>query len=152
MINNSFVYITYYTPNTGEVITQQLTTMEKYNELKQNHTPVVLGKGHIFSHYVKNGELTAYLPIEKQKKLSKEELVDFWDNSLMDWDLIKATPYKWQEIRDRRNYELEKSDWTQLPDVPIPTKTAWATYRQELRDVTTQTDPFNITWPVPPNA
>jgi len=26
-------------------------------------------------------------------------------------------------------------------------KTAWATYRQALRDITTQADPFNITWP-----
>ena len=151
-MNNQFVHITYYNPTTGEVSTQELTTLERYTQLTQNQVPVALGKGHLFSHYVKDGELIPYLIEEKQKKLSKEELVDFWDNSLMDWDLIKATPYKWQEVRDRRNYELEKSDWTQLPDVPLTTKTAWATYRQQLRDITAQADPFNITWPTSPNA
>ena len=41
---------------------------------------------------------------------------------------------------------LKDCDWTQLLDSPVD-KTAWATYRQELRDITTQPDPFNITWP-----
>ena len=27
----------------------------------------------------------------------------------------------------------------------------WETYRQELRDITTQPDPFNITWPSIPS-
>lgn len=31
---------------------------------------------------------------------------------------------------------LQDSDWTQLPDVPLTDeqKTAWATYRQQVRD------------------
>jgi len=37
-----------------------------------------------------------------------------------------------------------------MPDVEISTKAAWATYRQELRDITTQSDPFNIIWPSKP--
>ena len=28
---------------------------------------------------------------------------------------------------------------------------AWRTYRQQLRDVTSQPDPFNIVWPTPPS-
>jgi len=148
----NIVDISYYDISTGEITGNEIAFEERYNNLKNSGAPVVLGKGHISTSYVKNGELLRYTEAEKIKKLSNELLIDFWDNSLMDWDLIKATPYKWQEIRDRRNYELQKSDWTQLPDVPIPTKAAWATYRQELRDITAQTDPFNITWPVPPNA
>jgi hypothetical protein len=31
-----------------------------------------------------------------------------------------------------------------------PTKEVWAAYRQALRDVTLQPDPFNIVWPTPP--
>jgi hypothetical protein len=34
--------------------------------------------------------------------------------------------------------------------VPLATKEAWATYRQALRDITTQTDPFELNWPVTP--
>lgn len=56
----------------------------------------------------------------------------------------------WPVIRARRDVLIAKTDWTQLPDVPLPTKEAWATYRQELRDITLQADPHNIIWPTPP--
>tara|TARA_Y100001951_G_C11261521_1_gene252805 strand:- start:49 stop:483 length:435 start_codon:yes stop_codon:yes gene_type:complete len=39
-------------------------------------------------------------------------------------------------LRTARDMELGSSDWTQLPDVPQATKNKWATYRQELRDIT----------------
>lgn len=58
----------------------------------------------------------------------------------------------WPVIRRQRDALLVQSDWTQLPDVPLPTKEAWATYRQALRDVTQQPDPRNISWPTPPGA
>jgi hypothetical protein len=57
---------------------------------------------------------------------------------------------QWQAVRTQRNQLLVGSDWTQLPDVPLATKEAWATYRQALRDITTQTDPFELNWPVTP--
>lgn len=56
---------------------------------------------------------------------------------------------KWVMVRTERNHRLMMCDWTQLPDAPVDA-TAWAAYRQELRDITTQTDPFNITWPQEP--
>lgn len=50
-----------------------------------------------------------------------------------------------------RSQMLSQSDWTQLPDVPLATKTAWAIYRQALRDITLHTGyPQTIVWPVPP--
>lgn len=52
-----------------------------------------------------------------------------------------------------RNQLLLHSDWTQLPDVPLPVekKTEWAVYRQLLRDITLQPDfPTNIVWPTKP--
>jgi hypothetical protein len=53
--------------------------------------------------------------------------------------------------RAQRNGLLAASDWTQMPDVEISTKTQWAAYRQALRDVTDQPGyPFNIIWPTPP--
>lgn len=57
---------------------------------------------------------------------------------------------KWEEIRLQRNELLGECDWTQLSDVPMETKSVWITYRQNLRDITNQTDPFNIVWPVKP--
>ena len=44
---------------------------------------------------------------------------------------------KWEQIKLWRNAELTRTDWTQLADVPVD-KAAWATYRQELRDVPDQ--------------
>lgn len=40
-------------------------------------------------------------------------------------------------IRQRRNSLLKDSDWTQLADVALTAdqKTAWAQYRQQLRDL-----------------
>ena len=54
---------------------------------------------------------------------------------------------QWQVVRTQRNQMLKDSDWTQLADAPVD-KAVWATYRQALRDITTQLDPFNITWPI----
>lgn len=53
-------------------------------------------------------------------------------------------------IRDERNTKLTESDWTQVADAPVD-KTAWATYRQALRDISAQEGfPWTITWPTQP--
>lgn len=59
---------------------------------------------------------------------------------------------KWGVVRKQRNQLLALTDWTQLPDVAIETKEAWAVYRQALRDITDQTDPEHIVWPIPPEG
>ena len=51
------------------------------------------------------------------------------------------------EVRAKRNQLLVQSDWTQVADVPVD-KAAWATYRQELRDITIQQNfPLEVIWP-----
>ena len=58
----------------------------------------------------------------------------------------------WESVRARRNIELLDSDWTQIPDSPLSEekKLEWSVYRQALRDITLQTDPFAIAWPSKP--
>lgn len=56
---------------------------------------------------------------------------------------------QWAAIRAERNTKLDACDWTQLPDAPVDSA-AWAVYRQALRDITTQADPFNPVWPKQP--
>ena len=52
-------------------------------------------------------------------------------------------------VRTSRNDKLKDCDWTQIADSTVD-KTAWATYRQALRDVTSQPGfPWAITWPNP---
>ena len=56
-------------------------------------------------------------------------------------------------LRSERDKLLTQSDWTQSPDSPLTDakKTEWATYRQQLRDLPSNTsDPANPTWPTPP--
>ena len=54
-------------------------------------------------------------------------------------------------VRDDSNKRLSDCDWTQLPDNPLANKADWATYRQQLRDVTSQTGfPWEVTWPTEP--
>ena len=61
-----------------------------------------------------------------------------------------ANDRKAAKVREERNTKLSETDWTQITDATTD-KQAWATYRQALRDVTTQTGfPWTITWPTQP--
>lgn len=55
------------------------------------------------------------------------------------------------QIDNTRKKLLQDSDWTQLPDVNLSNKQAWADYRQELRDIPLQPDyPFKVDYPKEP--
>lgn len=59
---------------------------------------------------------------------------------------------EWILVRRERDRLLQETDWVstryidQLGSIPE----SWSTYRQALRDVMSQPDPFNIDWPVIP--
>ena len=55
-----------------------------------------------------------------------------------------------KSVRATRDAKLAECDWTQVADAPVD-KAVWATYRQALRDITTQTGfPWTVTWPDAP--
>lgn len=85
-------------------------------------------------HKMVNGEAVPLTP---------EEIAEIQERE------ARAAEEYWQEIRRIRNSKLSDCDWTQLPDAPVDTA-AWEVYRQALRDITLQSDPFNIVWPEPP--
>ena len=70
------------------------------------------------------------------------------------WSVVQAgkDPEQWKIVRGERDAKLQSCDWTVLPDVPMSDakREEWETYRQALRDITDQGDPFNINWPTPP--
>lgn len=68
-----------------------------------------------------------------------------------DEQIAERTAVQWDSVRAERNKKLSDCDWTQLPDVPVDA-TAWAAYRQQLRDIANQPDPFNIVWPAAPSV
>ena len=81
-----------------------------------------------------------------------------WNNTINSWvdprTAEEKANYEWQQIRIKRDDLLQQSDWTDT----LSAKTrlgdelynAWQNYRQALRDVTNQPDPFTITWPALP--
>lgn len=78
--------------------------------------------------------------------LTAEEVAEF--------AAFDATDSLWQIVRIQRNGLLAACDWTDTASAPARLGEelygAWQTYRQALRDITTQTDPAHITWPVAP--
>ena len=76
-----------------------------------------------------------------------------WDGSAIVKDDTALTAYqtaeKWKSVRNDRNRRLAETDYLALSDQTLSTE--MNTYRQALRDVPTQTDPDNITWPSKPS-
>ena len=56
---------------------------------------------------------------------------------------------RWASIRDERDSLISQTDWRASSDLTLSDE--WKNYRQALRDITTQSDPYNITWPTPPS-
>ena len=97
----------------------------------------------------------------------KSSEFDIWNTQTLRWDknpeqslLEAAQAQELQQQKEQqqkfellaeRKAKLVATDWTQLPDVPLETKQAWAEYRQALRDVTDQPGyPTDVVWPTPP--
>ena len=62
---------------------------------------------------------------------------------------------KWANVRRQRDRKIAATDWRVIvasesdEGSDLPTK--WKTYRTNLRDITEQSDPDNITWPTEPS-
>ena len=55
-------------------------------------------------------------------------------------------------IRSERDRRIAESDWTQLPDVPEATKTAWQAYRLALSVVPGYySNMIDVVWPTKPS-
>lgn len=71
--------------------------------------------------------------------------------------IAESRATKWSEVRAARDYLLAESDVEILRindreaisgDINMDMRQSLALYRQSLRDITTQENPFDITWPV----
>jgi hypothetical protein len=80
-----------------------------------------------------------------------------WDGSkiVKDDDALAACQLaeKWKDVRSQRDRLLNETDWvvTKATETGETVTSAWKTYRQKLRDVPSQSDPDNITWPTKPS-
>lgn len=59
-----------------------------------------------------------------------------------------ASGFAASKARERRDFMLKQTDWTQLADIPDTTRTKFSEYRKALRDLPQQHGfPMNIHWP-----
>lgn len=85
---------------------------------------------------------------------------DVEDYKIIDGSLVRISESEidereaeeaWALFRGLRDSLLASCDWTQVPDAPVD-QAAWATYRQQLRDLpASTTDPSNVVWPERPS-
>jgi len=64
-------------------------------------------------------------------------------------EIAQVNQSRWDYLREKRDKLLSETDYMALQDTPTLSE-EWSTYRQSLRDITNQPDPFNITWPTKP--
>jgi hypothetical protein len=76
-------------------------------------------------HKLVNGVKVELTPQEIAQRQAEETA---WANGAFDRAM--------SSLRQRRDALLKSSDWVMISDSPIADKTAWQTYRQELRDIT----------------
>lgn len=115
---------------------------------------------------VKFKELSAPVPFYAYKTAAEPQRREFWErfNSGEFGEVVfppvdyRTHPKTQEELeaieKANRDDKLLRSDWTQTNDSTLsPTKKAeWATYRQQLRDLTSQPGfPYEISWPVQPS-
>ena len=108
---------------------------------------------------VTNADEPSYTP--RTQNITRENTPTLVDNVwTVGWAVTDKTSEETTEYdntmagvnRDKRNTLLTETDWTQVADAPVDA-TAWATYRQALRDITTHTNFPNLEdadWPTKP--
>lgn len=64
---------------------------------------------------------------------------------------IQDIDRKWENVRAERNKRISETDWRMTVDYSGSDQEEWKIYRQELRSITEQPDPFGIVWPEIPS-
>ena len=141
----------------NNIVTEVFNLKEKYNNVSfPNNGPS--------QEWLEENNLYS-VTVFKQHDRNTEKLVScepYFENNqvflvtvqqLTEEEINSKNESQWANVRSTRNNLLKDSDWTALVDVDLSAekKSEWAIYRQALRDITTQQNPFSITWPTAPN-
>lgn len=132
---------TIYSQSTGQIL--RIVQTDDIDAQLQSGEQYVDGAIDDAAFYMENGTPVAIPP--------KPASYDVFDYTTKQW--VQSTDLATSVALLKRQRILYASDWTQIPNNPLPTakQTEWATYRQALRDITQQAGyPFNILWPTPP--
>jgi hypothetical protein len=131
-----------YSQTTGQIL-RVVQTNDIESQL-QNGESYIDGAIDDSAYYIENE-----LPVAIPPKPSQYSIFDFTTKQWVQNETMAIS-----DVSIKRQRLLYASDWTQIPNGPLTAEqqTAWATYRQELRDVPQQSGyPYNVVWPVAPN-
>jgi hypothetical protein len=138
-------FFTIYNQKTGQIINSG-TCLNIDIQIVPNSCLIIEVESNPSSDYVVNGEVIPLPP----KPSTGAYVFDYFKK---EW--VEDTQEQESEVLTKRNFLLQQSDWTQIPNNPLTpeVQNEWAVYRQELRDVTSQSGyPFNVIWPTPPQG
>ncbi len=108
------------------------------------------------THRFVDGSPVAYTNEQRTERARMEPVYMRWNARLCRWEDTRTDDLRvadaWALIKQKRNSLLDATDWVVIRaiDRAEPVLLEWCEYRQALRDITLQTDPFNIIWPTPP--
>lgn len=94
-----------------------------------------------------------YSPNEDGYHIQQWEIVSKFKNTAEEENYKKElVAEKWTTIREERNRLLTETDYTQFANTPIDSTSQkeFEIYRQQLRDITNQSSPYEIQWPKKP--
>lgn len=124
---------------------------KRYELVKRYYDTTIRGKRLWTRKMVKNAVLKGWITQDEY-----DEIVGMTDTPAESGGGGETAPDYEQmaaDVRAKRDALLAASDYTQATDYPstYAARTAWAEYRQQLRDVTKQAGfPASVVWPVPP--
>lgn len=149
-------YIRYQTA-TGEIDSVGSTDTEVLPFDMPDGYSSMQGYGSNATHYVQDGEIMEYTIEQQISKINKPSYKCAWSNTTFAWSDIRTPEEQNSDaegsVISKRDMLLNQSDWVVVRAIdqgtPIPTD--WQTYRQALRDISTQSGyPTNVVWPVAP--
>lgn len=129
-------HYTFYNPTTGEILSCAQILDSEIEANKPEGAVVFYGRANGKTHKIIDGLL-----VEKEPEPEPVIVIN-----------IEV------EMRRHRNSLLRATDWTQMPDAPLTEqqRTAWAIYRQSLRDVPQNNANVasldEVQWPSKPEA
>ena len=139
-------YYCVYKKQTGQIVRSGVCPDNMFDlQIVEDDEKIIESKASWEFNYIKNG-IVLQMPNKPSNFHVFDYLKECW---IPNFDLADF------DIKNKRNQLLQQSDWTQIPNNPLTPdqQQQWAVYRQELRDITTQSGyPFNVVWPTPPQG
>lgn len=153
-------YFAIYDKTTGEVLRSGICT-DPATQVLYPTEAVIEADAMPGRCYVKNGQVLEYPSPAPEAWFEWDLDQEAWVSLLTAEEEAAAEAHllnvQFDVLRAERDQRLVASDWSETPSAERRLSrdefAAWATYRQELRDLPAVTaDPTNPVWPTPPKS